>query len=445
MKKKNKTTNSKQANYDVISRTNEGFLSVKEAADALGLSARQIKRKKKKVREEGVAALTHKNTAKSRRKKITKETEEKIVALKGSAKYKRSNFNHFRELLAEHHDIKISYSRLYEILTSKGIKSPETRRRFKAHRRRARKAQAGLLQQVDATPFAWFENDESFYSLHGAIDDATGEITGLYMCKNECLQGYFELLRRVIENYGVPVSVYADRHTIFQSPNKEKAEIDSKIAVNDTQFGRCLKELSVTLIAARSPQAKGRVERLWRTLQGRLPTEFAIRDIATIDAANEFLATYIHDFNSKFGVEPIDAESIFQELSSEIKLDHVLCVKDERTIDSGGVFSYGGKLFKVEDTPRAGMIPPRAKISVLVSSSFGIKIEYRKMIFDVYPYAKPKRTKALSAEEKVPKTPKPVPDDHYYKYGQKLFPKLSYGESDAEIRKMLEDIFLKKY
>jgi transposase InsO family protein len=170
--------------------------------------------------------------------------------------------------------------------------------------------------RVDATPYAWFarsqapdtsKGDKRRYALCEAIDDATRRITGLYMCKNECLHGYFEMLRRTIKNHGMPVSVYADRHTIFRSPNKAKAEIDPKVNVSDTQFGGCLKELGVVLIAARSPQAKGRIERLWGTLQGRLPTEFAIRNITTIDA--------------------------------------------------GGVFSYGRKSFKVVETVSSGCIP----------------------------------------------------------------------------------------
>jgi len=439
----------KQLNtYNIVTKANEGLISVNEAASALGLSTRQIKRLKKKIKEEGAAALVHKNTLIEPPNKTSKEMEEKILSLKKSDIYENCNFNHFRELLAEHHEIEISYSTLYELLTSNGIKSPETRRRFKVHRRRKRKLQAGLLLQVDATPFAWFKGDKKMYSLHGAIDDATGQITGLYLCKNECLQGYFEMLRRSIKNYGIPVSIYADRHSIFQSPNKAKAEIDSKVPINDTQFGRCLNELSVTLIAARSAQAKGRVERLWRTLQSRLPVEFALRDIATVDAANEFLKTYIYDFNSKFAVEPENAENAFQSLPKGINLDYILCIKEERVIDSGGIFSYGGCLFKVDEShPSAKLsaaIPPRAKIVVLASSSFGLKVEYRNVVFDVSPYVKPKHTDSKPAADKTLRTPKPVPDSNYYKYGQKLFPALSFAESDSEIREMLEDIFLKK-
>jgi len=115
---------------------------------------------------------------------------------------------------------------------------------------------------MDATPFEWFGDDQK-YSLHGAIDDATGKVTGLYMCKNECLQGYLETTRQMILNHGMPTSIYADRHTIFRSPKADKISVEDQLkdkVVNDTQFGRAMSELGVTIIPARSPQAKGRIE-----------------------------------------------------------------------------------------------------------------------------------------------------------------------------------------
>jgi transposase InsO family protein len=198
---------------------------------------------------------------------------------------------------------------------------------------------------MDATPYAWFSGDRGMCALHGAIDDATGQVTGLYMTKNECLHGYFETLRRTIENFGIPVSAYADRHTIFQSPNAKRHEIDASIPMNDTQFGRALKELGTTLIAARSPQAKGRVERLWGTLQDRLRVEFGIHGVKTVDEANAFLETYIYDFNARFAVEPENAQNAFRKPCENENIDHILCVKEKRAIDAGGVFSYGNKSF----------------------------------------------------------------------------------------------------
>lgn len=434
----------KQLNkLDVINKALAGFITVPEAAKALGLSERQVQRLKKKVRKEGATALVHKNSQKPSPHAISKDRIQEIIALKKSETFASANFSHFREILSEVYGIDISYSSLYTILRNANIASPKTRRRFKPHRRRKRRKQAGLLLQVDATPFAWFQGDTKKYAIHGGIDDATGQITGLYMCKNECLHGYFQMMHRTIDNFGCPISLYADRHTIFQSPNKEKAVIDSSVTVNDTQFGRALKELSIELIPARSPQAKGRVERLWQTLQSRLPIEFAMNDIRTIDAANEFLATYIYTFNIQFAVEPESCESMFFKPQGITNLDDVLCIKEQRIVDSGGVFSYGGKSFKINETIASGMIPKKAKVKVLVSSEFGIKVEYRNIIFEVSPYIAPKR-RVSPKKEPHEKRPRSVPDTHYYKYGQSLAPKLDFTDTDSEIISMLTDIFLKK-
>jgi len=432
----------KQLNrLDIINKANAGFLTVAEAASALGLSERQVQRLKKEVRESGPAALVHQNSLSVPHNAIPSDTVDEIISLKKSEVYESANFRHFKELLSEHHEIDLSYSTLHGILSDADIKSPMKRRRFKPHRRRKRRPQAGLLLQVDATPFAWFKKDGRKYSIHGAIDDATGQITALYMCKNECLHGYFEMLRRTIQNYGIPMSLYADRHTIFQSPNKEKAIIDPSIKVNDTQFGRCLKELSVELIPARSPQAKGRIERLWKTLQSRIPVEFALRSISTIDDANQFLASYIYAFNSEFAVEPELADSMFHKPTEGMNLDYMLCVKEERTVDAGGVFSFHSKSFKVEEGPYSGMIPPNAKCKILTSPEFGVKLQYRSIIFNVLNYVPPKRK---PAPEKEPFIHPGVVEHHPYKHAEFLYTSRIEGETYIEILSMLENIFLKK-
>jgi transposase len=444
-REKIEVTRKQMIRYDVLKKANGGVMTVKEAAAALGLSERQIKRLKKKVEENGVAALKHGSKGTASSKRVSDETKAEILRIRKTEPYCRSNFKHFGELLAEHHDIELSYPTLSRILKRAGITSPKTRRKYKPHRKRKRRPQAGVLVQVDATPYAWFSGDKKKYGLHGCIDDATGQITALYMCQNECLQGYFEMLRRTIHNYGVPVSLYADRHTIFQSPNKDKAEIDPKISFNDTQFGRCLKELGIELIGARSPQAKGRIERLWVTLQDRLPIEFSIRNIETMDAANAFFKNYIYAYNIQFAVEPENADSLFSKLPESFNLDYTLCIKEVRTLDGGGVFAYGGKHFKVCEDKRYGLLPPKCKINVLVSPIFGVKAEYRNTVYDAEPFIAAKRSTAESMPAKPHKSPLPVPDTHYHKYGKYYAPTIAYTESNEEIMDMLYDIFFKKF
>ncbi|MBZ4645904.1 MAG: Integrase core protein [Clostridia bacterium] len=432
--------------YTVIGKTLEGSMTIREAAEYLGLSARQVIRLKKGVEENGAAALIHKNKGRKPSHAIPDSVKRTIISLKLSDKYKEANFKHFQELLERFENIKVSYAPLYEILKNAGIESPKKRRRFKPHRRRKRKAQKGLLIQMDATPYKWF-GDGKMYALHGAIDDATGKIVGLYMTKNECLQGYFETTRQIILNYGIPVSIYCDRHAIFLSTKASNLTIEDQLqgkVCNDTQFGRAMKELGITIISARSPQAKGRIEKLWDTLQSRLPVEFKIAGITTIDEANEFLKSYIPEFNKMFAVEPQDTESAFRPLSKGIDLDFILCIKQKRKADNSGVFSFYGKHFKILPKENQPSIPPKTQINIFISSLSGIRVEYNGRIYETVPFVKPKK-----ASDGIPKNRKSTahtpPDTHYYKYGQELFKCVTFEDSDRDILIMLQEIFLGKY
>lgn len=435
----------KQLNrFAAISQVLDGTLSISDAAARLNLSNRQVIRLKNGVSIHGPEFLIHKNSNRQPIHAFSDEFINKIVALKLSEPYKDANFLHFMELLAEHEAINISYNALYTILTDAGIKSPMKRRKTKQHHRRKRKAQEGLLIQMDATPFDWFGNGTTF-ALHGAIDDATGKVVALFMTKNECLQGYFEITKQIILNHGIPVTIYADRHTIFLSQKASKLSIEDQLAgkqIPDTQFGRALKELEINLIPARSPQAKGRVERLWLTLQSRLPTEFKLHGISSLDQANEFLACYINLFNEKFAVTPADSVCAFRTFPTGTNIDYILCVKHQRIIDNGAVFSYYGKHFKVISVS-SSTIPSKAKIDILISPWFGVKAHYKDIFFDTVPFIKPKKINTKS--EQSQRVYNPQPDNHYFKHGREDVKKLSYAESDSEILAMLEDILFSKY
>ncbi len=437
----------KQLNrFAVLSRVIDGHMTIAEAAVSLGISQRQTIRLKQGVLAQGAAFLIHKNSGRKPVHALDNQLITKIVALKQSDTYKSANFLHFQELLERQEGITISYSALHATLTHSDIQSPKKSRRTKPHRRRKRKAQAGLLIQMDATPFEWFGGSEKF-CLHGAIDDATGQIVGLHLTKNECLHGYWEVTRQMLLLHGIPISIYADRHTIFLSQNAGKLSLEDQLAgkvVNDTQFGRAMTELAITLIAARSPQAKGRVERLWATLQSRLPVEFAIAQISTIDQANAFLASYIDSFNDRFSVVPANSESAFRALPTSIDIDTVLCVKMKRIIDSGFVFSFYNRYF-ILTTDNPLLLPPaKTTITVLVSPRFGIKAQHHDTVFQVLPYIKPLKKNSEPTYSAAKRSWSP-PDSHYYKYGHSLIKKVSFEDSHYDILRMLEDIFLRQY
>ena len=427
----------KQINrYHTIMNSIDGKMTVAEAASAMGISERQVTRLRNGVKEEGAAFLVHKNRDRPSPRALTSQNKQKIQELYRSEMYAGANFLHFSELLAEHEGISHSYSTIRNVLSECGIESPKKRRRYKPHRSRKRKAQEGLLSQIDASPHAWF-GGRAEYALHGAIDDATGKFIGAFMTKNECMYGYHEVMRQIIQRDGIPVSIYSDRHAIFRSQKADKLtvqeQLDGKV-INDTQFGRAMRELGITMIYARSAQAKGRIERLWETLQSRLVIEFRIRDIKTVDAANEFLVEYLPKFNEKFAVEPEEAEKVYA--PNTLDLDLVLCVKEQRVVDKGGVFSFDGKLWKVIGS---GLPSNKFKADVLVSATKGIIALYEGKTLDVLPHVKPK--KAAKAERKPPSTLR----HHAHGNWQRNPTLFSSDMVDSEIRSMLEDIFLSKY
>jgi transposase len=403
--------------YHIIAKSLEGKMTVAEVAAAIGLSERQVKRLRKGVQEEGAAFLIHKGKNKPSPKATPEKSKDKIVELYGSDMYKGSNFLHFSELLAEHEGISLSYTTVHDTLKAAGIESPKKRRRFKPHRSRKRKAQEGLLLQMDATPYEWFGGRAKF-TLHGGIDDAAGKITGAYMSKNECLHGYFETMRQTVERYGVPISTYTDRHAIFRSPKADRLTVEEQLAgklANDTQFGRAMKELGINMIFARSAQAKGRIERLWETLQSRLVIEFRIRGIKTVHEANAFLAEYIPRFNEQFAVEPERTELAYSPLAPGTDLDLILCVKEIRTTDNGGVFSFNRKSFLIT----SGDVPKKAKVEVVASAAKGLVVLHRGKTHDVLPYIKPKKVKP---EPRTERWIVPPADEHDWKSSYKDMP-----------------------
>ena len=197
----------------------------------------------------------------------------------------------------------ISRAALRRLLRAAGLASPRRRRRPRHRSRRDRMPQAGLLLQIDGSRHDWLEGRGPRMTLVGGIDDATGAVTGAVFREQEDAAGYLEVLRDTLRRHGIPAAVYRDRHTIFEASDRaltlEEQLADARLP---TQVGRALDELGITSIAAGSPQAKGRVERLWGTLQDRLVTELRLAGADDRDAANRVLATFLPRFNRRFTV-----------------------------------------------------------------------------------------------------------------------------------------------
>lgn len=355
----------------VIGACVEGKMTVKAAAKRLKLSERHVKTLKKKYREEGATSLLHGNCGRQPKHTMSPKIKQRILEIRQNPEFSTVNTAHFSEILEERYKIKVSYSFLYNFLKSQGIESSRKHKKIKKHHRRKRKERSGELLQADATSHQFFEGDDKYYALHGFIDDATGEITGLYMCENECMEGYLQITRQTLVNCGIPLAIYADGSSIFFSHTKEKLTIEEQlngITKSKTQYQAMMDELGIELIRAYSSQAKGRVEKLWDTLQNRLITEFKMYKIKTIKQANKFFKKFIIRFNKRFAVEPACEKTDFLPLPESINLDRLLCVKYTRSIDNGGCFSLNNVIFKVN----CDRLPPKTNVQILISKKIGV-------------------------------------------------------------------------
>ena len=195
---------------------------------------------------------------------------------------------------------------------------------------------------MDASPYEWFDGSRT--SLHIAVDDSTGMIVGAYFDKEETLNGYYHVFHQILTNYGIPYKFFTDRRTVFTYQKKNAPSIDED---SYTQFAYACKQLGVELESSSVPQAKGRVERMFQTLQSRLPVELRLAGITDIPAANEFLTSYLQKFNEKFALPLNHNRSVFEAQPSEEKINLILAVLTERTVDSGHCIRFQKNYYRM--------------------------------------------------------------------------------------------------
>ena len=326
----------------VLNRVERGGLTGEEAARLMGLSLRQARRLLAAYRKEGVAALAHGNRGRAPVHRISEDTRNRVVELaRGS--YEGLNHYHLQEVLAEREELVLSRSSLWRILTKARVGSPRGRRRPQHRHRRERYPQEGMLVQVDGSRHDWLEGRGPYLTLVGAIDGATGTVPFALFREQEDAQGYFLLLREIIGSKGIPLALYSDRHSIFQVNSKHGKSLEEQLAGERqlTQVGRALNELGIQSIVALSPQAKGRVERLWGTLQDRLVSELRLAGAATLEDANRVLRDYLSRFNARFAVPPSQLGTAYREVEPGVCLEGVLCFKYQRTVAKDNTVKLG--------------------------------------------------------------------------------------------------------
>ncbi len=329
----------------------DGRITTGQGATGVGVSARQFQRLKVRFRAEGAQGLLHKTRGQPSARRLAPEVQEQIGELLQTT-YVGFNDCHFCEKLGELEDARLHVSRasVRRIRRALGLPPKHRRRPRQGRHRRQPEAAMGAMIQVDASPFAWLENRGPALALVGAIDDATGAIVGLTFRPTEDLHGYAEVFQQVFIDYGLPVSVYGDGINILVR-NDAHWTIDEELhgAQSPTHLGCVLRDLGIGYIRARSPQAKGRIERLWATLQDRLVSELRLRGIATLEAANAFLPEFIAAFNARFARTPQSATAVWRRPPPD--LDWILSCRYERVVARDHSVRVGGRSILIPRQP----------------------------------------------------------------------------------------------
>ena len=326
----------------VLNGVEMGKIMSREAAEVLGLSLRQVRRLLAAYRKEGAAALAHGNRGRKPHHALDASLSRQVLELARST-YVGCNTQHFTELLAEREGIILSRSSLRRILLGVGMKSPKRRRPPKHRSRRERYPQQGMLVQVDGSRHDWLEGRAPWLSLIGAIDDATGKVPYALFREQEDAQGYFLLLRQIVSSHGIPMALYHDRHGIFERAKVEPESLEEQLEGRrkPTQFGRLMKELDITSISSRSPQARGRIERLWGTFQDRLVSELRLAGASTLDEANQVLWNFLPRYNQRFAIPATQPGSAFRQPGEGFIPEEVFCFKYQRTVGADNVVRFG--------------------------------------------------------------------------------------------------------
>jgi hypothetical protein len=320
----------------------------------LRCSERQVWRLKASYLRDGARGLVHGNRGRTPVHALPPAVRARVVEIAQSAACNGYNHTHLQEVLATDHGLHLSRRSLGRVLAAAGMRSPRRRRSKRYRSRRERSSQPGALIQVDASQHDWLEGRGPRLALIGAVDDATGAIVHAFFQEREDAAGYLRLLRDSVRAHGIPGAWYSDRHGSFQRNDKEPWTLAEQLAQRrePTQVGRALETLAIRHIVAYSPQAKGRIERCWGTLQDRLVKELRRAQAATIDQANAVLARYIPRHNERFAKPAADARSAYRPLPRRWDLDAICSFHYERDVANDNTVRIEDRSVQIPAGPR---------------------------------------------------------------------------------------------
>lgn len=329
----------------VVCQYLDGRISQKDAASRLSMSVRQIRRIAAKISEKGPSGLVHKSRGRRSSRKASLELETKVLQLMCSL-YIDFGPTLASEKLNDEHGITVSREWLRKLLIANGLWRAKPKRNNITHYPRARRECYGELIQIDGSHHAWFEERAPKCVALVFVDDSTGKLQHVHFCETEDLRCYIKATMDYLVLHGCPKEIYTDKHSVFTVNNMRGGEKKGK-----TQYARILQELNIEHHLANSPQAKGRVERMNRTLQDRLVKEFRLKGISSIKQANEHMLEFIEKFNNKFAVSPIKSSNLHLKLTSEQQdnLDKIFSIKEPRTVSKALTVQHNNKIYAINN------------------------------------------------------------------------------------------------
>jgi transposase len=377
--------------YQVIKGTLDRKLSNNKAATLLGLSKRQVIRLKNKVRRDNLLGIVHGNRGRTPKTAIDKETKEIVLNLYVST-YNGFNVSHFGEFLREVHGINISRETLRNLLLTSGLRG-KSKSAPKHRSRRARMPKSGLLIQMDSSEHQWLSETSTW--LIATIDDATGKVPYALFVDTDSTENNMRVIKRLVETKGIPIALYTDGASHFITQRHYSYRVNLKFDYAPTQIGRALNELGVRLIIAGSPQAKGRIERVFKTFQDRLLKELRLHGISSIEGANRYLhSVFIPGFNKRFCREPKDPEVAWRVIPGEINLESVFSIKEQRTVMADNTISWRSRIFQIlPDKKRISFAKAKVVVEKRLDDSIHIKYKDQYQEFKELSCDEPRKIK----------------------------------------------------
>jgi hypothetical protein len=364
--------------WDVLQRLAKGKLTVEDAAQVLQLSGRQVRRLRQRAVREGRQVVVHGNRGRRPAHTLDAETRERILTLRRTT-YRDFNDTHFAEKLAEATPpLAVSVRTVRRLLRAAGIGSMWRRRPRQHHRRRDRKPQVGLMLLWDGSRHAWLEERGPVLTLVGAIDDASSTLLpGAHFVEQECAAAYLQVLQTIATECGLPTSIYMDQHGALKRNDDHWTLAEERRGRQDpTQVGRALEVLGITAIYALSPQAKGRVERLWSTLQDRLVSELRLANATTAPEANVVLARYRSAHNARFAIVPQDPTAAWRPVPRALDLRRICSFHYEATVLNDNTVRLGGLVLDLPPGPRRrSYADRRVEVRQLLDGSWRVYLD----------------------------------------------------------------------